>query len=228
MLPLLLAALAVAPSGAAAPPGATEVIEEVVAVVRDPSGAPPRIITLTRLVEEARIALVSRGAVEAASRPIDRQTLRATLEWVLDQTLIADEAARLQLTEVDRESVAAELRRFRARFPDRDAYARFLASSELSEEEVAVVLARPLKVGGYLASRARRGGAVADEEVEEYVRANGLAAQSRAAREAVRARIAEARVDAQVRALVAEVRSRADVRILDRDLAAPPRPAEGG
>jgi hypothetical protein len=219
LLPVLAVALAAAPTQPAAP--APEVVEEVVAVVRNPPDAPPRIVTLTRLVEEARIVLVSRGATEAAFRPIDRQALRATLEWVLDQTLLADEAARLQLADVAREAVAVELRRFQARFPDGAAYARFLAASELAEEEVAAVLARTLRVASYLQSRVGRTAAVADDEVQEYVRANGLGEVGPAAREAVRARIAEARLASQVRELVTELRSRADVRILDRELAVP-------
>src|SRR5512143_3301471 len=107
-LALLLALTAAAPLAPA-----PAVLEEVVAVVRNPLGAPARIITLTRLVEEARIVLASRGAVEAAGRPIDSQVLRATLEWVLDQTLLSDDAGRLQVAEVARERVAAELARFK-------------------------------------------------------------------------------------------------------------------
>src|SRR5512146_733421 len=102
----LAAALAAAPVG-----------ERVVAVVRNPPSAPPRIVTLTKLTEEARIALVSRGAIGAAVGPLDREALRAALEWLLDQMLVADEAARLRIDEVPREEVLEELRRFRARFP---------------------------------------------------------------------------------------------------------------
>ena len=69
-------------------------------MVRNPPSAPPRVVTLTKLVEEARIALVSRGATAAATGPLDRAALRAALEWLLDQMLVADEAARLQLDEV--------------------------------------------------------------------------------------------------------------------------------
>lgn len=218
-LALLLALTAAAPlapdPAASAPAAAPAVLEEVVAVVRNPLGAPARIITLTRLVEEARIVLASRGAVEAAGRPIDSQVLRATLEWVLDQTLLSDDAGRLQVAEVPRERVAAELARFQGRFPDAAAYARFLASAELTDEEVSVVLARMLRVDRYLETRVGRGGAVADEDVGRYARDRGLSVESRATREAVRTRLTEERVESAVRELVAELRGRADVRILD-------------
>jgi hypothetical protein len=223
LVPLLLALTVAGPTStdlrASGAGGGAEVVEEVVAVVRNPLGSPPRVITLTRLVEEARIVLASRGAVEAAVRPIDSQLLRATLEWVLDQTLLSDEAGRLRVAEVTRDQVAAELVRFRARFPGAAAYARFLSSAELTDEEVSSVLARMLRVDRYLETRVGRGGTVADEDVQQYARERGLSVESRAARDAVRARMSEARVDSAVRDLVSELRGRADIRFLDPELA---------
>jgi hypothetical protein len=207
-----------APAGAApAPEGA--VVEEVVAVVRNPAGAPPRLVTLTRLAEEARIVLVSRGAVDAAFRPLDTPLLSATLSWLLDQTLLSDEAARLQLAEVTREQAAAELRRFQARFPDRAAWTRFLTATALTEDEIAAVLARTRRVERYLESRLGRGGAVDDADVDAFAKEHGMAVESRAAREAVRARIAELRTEAAVRDHLAELRARADVRVVEPALA---------
>ncbi|MGC3998772.1 MAG: hypothetical protein QM767_15480 [Anaeromyxobacter sp.] len=218
LLSLLLAAGAAQAAAPLGDPGAV-VVEETVAVLRSPAGAAPRVLTLTRLEEEARIVLASKGAVEAALRPIDRPTLRATLGWVIDQLLLADEAARLRVDEVSREEVLLATRRFEARFADRTAYERFLAGAELTEEEVASVLARGLRVDRYLAIRVGRGPAVADADVDAYAASHGLSVQTRAAREAVRSRLLEERVAAQVQALVAEVRGRADVRILDPALA---------
>ncbi len=219
LVPLLLVLSAAAPSAAEAarsgPAGGSSVVEEVVAVVRNPLGAAPRVITLTRLVEEARIVLAAKGAVEAADQPIDAQVLHATLEWVLDQTLLSDEASRLQVAEVTRDQVAAELVRFRGRFHDAAAYSRFLASAELTDEEVSAVLARMLRVDRYLETRVGRGGAVSDEDVRQYARDQALSVETRAALEAVRTRLTEARVESAVRDLVAELRGRADIRILD-------------
>jgi hypothetical protein len=223
LAPILLALASAGPALAEPPPEGT-VVEEVVAVVRNPPGAPPRLITLTRLTEEARIVLVSRGAVEAAFRPLDARALSATLGWLLDQTLLSDEAARLQLADPSREQAAAELHRFQARFPDRVAWARFLSSTGLTEEEVSAVLARMRRVDRYLESRVGRGGTVEDADVLAYARERGLPVESLAAREAVRARVAELRVEAAVHDLVADLRGRADIRILDPALA----PGGGG
>jgi hypothetical protein len=216
MLAVLLAAVALgATPAAASPEGRARVVEEVVAVVRNPAGAPPRIVTLTRLVEEARIALVSRGATEAATQPLDAAALRAALEWHLDELLVADEAARLAVDEVDRAAVQAEVRRFAAQFPTPEAYAAFLAASELTEEEVAATLARGLRVQRYVESRVGRAVRVADDEVDAWLRARGVATAPGPTREAAREKLAEERARAHVKELLADLRARADVRILD-------------
>jgi hypothetical protein len=158
-------ALALAGSARAAEP---RVVEEVVAVVRGPGSAQPRLITLTRLEEEARIALVWRGALGAASAPLDRVALRAALEWVVDQTLLGDEVTRLQVFDIDAREVEEELRRFRDRFPRLEDYRAFLGQLELGEEELAAVLRRMLRVQRYVESRA---GAAEPAAVEGKVRA---------------------------------------------------------
>jgi len=219
MVALLLATL-----GLAAPvpaPGQGRVVEEVVAVVRNPAGAPPRIITLTKLVEEARIALVARGATEAATQPLDPEALRVALDWLLDQMLVSDEAARLKVDEVDRAEVQAELRRFQLRFASDAHYRRFLDATELPEEDLALALARGIRVQRYVESRVGRAARVSDEEVDRWLRARGAEPAPGPAREAARAQLAEERARAQVKDLLAELRARADVRILDPLRAAP-------
>lgn len=224
VLALLLVTAAASASPAAPAAAQARVVEQVVAVVRNPAGAAPRALTLTKLVEESRIALVSRGAIEAAFRPLDAEALRAGLEWLLDQTLVADEAARLRVDEVDREALARAVRAFQERFPDAATYGRFLAASELGEEDVVAALARSIRVERYLETRVGPGARVADEEVERHVRALGAAgASAEADREAARAEMERTRARAQVRELLQELRSRADVRILDPAL----RPAAG-
>jgi hypothetical protein len=210
MLLAVVAALALA----APVPGDHQVVEEIVAVVRNPATAPPRIVTLTRLTEEARVALVSRGATEAASGPLDAAALRAALEWLLAELLVADDADRLRVYEVPREEVLAELARFRGRFEGPQEYARFLSGTELSEEELIVILSRTLRVKRYLESRAGRTARVDERDVERWLEARGASGASGAVRDAARAELVEERTRSQVRELLDELRSRADVRIL--------------
>jgi hypothetical protein len=211
---MVTAALAVALALAAPAAPGERIVEEVVAVVRNPPSAPPRLVTRTKLVEEARIALVSRGATEAATGTLDRAALRAALEWLLDQMLVADEAAKLRLDEVNRDEVLAELRRFQGRFETFTAYEAFLDRSELSEDELVATLTRMVRVQRYVQSRVGRAARVGDDEVDRWLRDRGAATAPAAARDAARAQIAEERAIAQVRELLAELRGRADVRVI--------------
>jgi hypothetical protein len=217
-MPALLLALALL----ASPPPGSRVVEEIVAVVRNPASAPPRVVTLTKLTEEARIALVSRGASAAATGPLDAEALRAALDWLLDQMLLADDAARLRVDEVPRDDVLSELRRFKAQFAAPPDYASFLQDSDLTEEELLVTLARMVRVQRYVASRVGRPARVPDDEVDRWLRERGATPAPGPAREAARAQLADERTRAQVKDLIAELRARAEVRIVSA-----PRDAAG-
>lgn len=201
--------------GAGLPPA--EVVEQVIAVVRGPGTAQPRVITLSRLKEEARIALVSRGAVAAASAPLDGDTLRATLEWLIDQTLLGDEVARLQVFEVPGDVVDAELRRFRERFANPGQFQAFLARLDLEEDDLAAVLRRMLRVQQYVESRITARGRVSDSDAQAWIAAHPdrvggleLAEAERVARVALE----DERAAQQVKTLVADLRARSDVRLV--------------
>jgi hypothetical protein len=221
-LVLLLAAAAPDPPAAgdrqAAPPaggaGVERVVERVVAVIRNPLGSAPRPLTLTRLDEEARVALVGRGGSSAAEATLDAAARRATLHWLIDQWLVADEALRLKVDDVPGPEVQAALQAFRQRFPDEAAYRRFLAHTELPEEELLSILARGLRVQRFLDNRLGRGARVSEEEVTNWLAGQGTPAPTPGEREAARARLAGERVQGQVRQVLADLRGRADVRVL--------------
>ena len=213
MLPLLLAvALAAEP----AEPGQVSgrVIEAVLATIQASPTRPVRPITLTRLREEARVALVARGATEAAFGRLDGKALAAALEWLIDQTLVAEESDRLMVAEVGRDEGLQEVRRFRARFASPEEYARFLAGNDAGEEELIVTLARTLRVQRFVEGRVGQAVRVSDAEIDEYLRARGVGTDPSAARDAVRAHLGEQRLAAEVRKIVGELRARATVRIL--------------
>ncbi|HZZ84659.1 MAG TPA: hypothetical protein VFE30_08990 [Anaeromyxobacteraceae bacterium] len=215
----LAATLCAAPSLAAEPSAAAPLpVDEVVAVIRASAGAAPTVVTLSRLAEEARIALVSRGALGAAAAPLDRPALRAALDWLVDQTLLVDEAARLEVFQVEPAEAAAEVRRFQERFAAAADYRAFLARNDLAEEELTAVLRRTLRAERYVQGRLSRAARVTDADVEGHWQARRdelgrrpLAEQ----RAAIRARLAEDRTRAELKALLAELRARAEVRLLD-------------
>jgi hypothetical protein len=198
----------------AAPAASGVVLERVVAVVRNPASAAPRPLTLTRLDEEARVALIGQGATQAAFAPLDAAARRVALRWVLDQWLVADEAKRLKVDEVPREEVQRAVQGFRQRFPNEASYRRFLATSELPEEELQSILARGLVVQRFLDNRLGLGARVSEEEVSRWMAGQGSAVPTSAEREAARAKLSSERVQGQVKQLLSDLRSRADVRVL--------------
>ena len=205
---------------ALAAPGAEErgVVEEIVAVVRSPALGQTRVITLTELKEEARIALVSRGAVAAAVLPLDDAALRAALEWVIDQTVLADEVSRLQVFDVGRAEVLEERNRFRARFSRPDDYTAFLVRLEMSEEDLLAVLRRMVRVQRYLESRIHLA-RIQDAEVEAYWKEHASQFEGRdlaSVHELIRAHLATERYKVDVKAFLAELRSRTEIRVLAR------------
>lgn len=210
MFCLILAAALVAEPAAAT----GRVVEAVVATVQASPILPVRPITLTRLREEARVALVARGASEAAFARLDGPALAAALEWLIDQTLVAEEADRLLVAEVGRDEVAAELRRFRIRFASAEEYARFLSANDMGEEELLATLARSLRVQRFVQGRVGQAVKVSETEIDDYLRGRGVGIEPSAARDAVRALLGERKLAAEVKKIVAELRARATIRIL--------------
>jgi hypothetical protein len=203
----------------AAPPAeGRRVVEEIVAVVRSPALGQTRVITRTKLEEEARIALVSRGAVAAAVLPLDEAALRAALEWIIDQTVLIDEVNRLQVFDVDRAEVLEERDRFRARFSRPEDYAAFLGRMDMGEEDLLVVLRRMIRVQRYLESRVRSA-RIRDAEVEAYWKEHASQFEGRdlaSVREPIRAYLAGERLKVEVKSFLADLRGRTEIRVLDR------------
>jgi len=223
MVGLALALLLAAPAPETAPAPRT-VLERVVAVVRNPANAAPRPLTLTRLDEEARVALVSQGAQQAAFVTLDAPARRALLRWLVDQWLVADEAVRLRVDEVPAEDLKWAMSGFRLRFADEATYRRFLGTTELPEEELQAILARGLRVQRFLDSRLGRSAKVTDDEVTRWLAGQGVVAPTPTERDAARSRLVGDRMEALVKQLLVELRARADVRILAPELREePPR-----
>ncbi len=195
------------------------IVEQVVAVVETPASPRPRVITLTRLEMEARIALISRGATGAAEAELDLPALRSGLSWLVDQTLLLDEVVRLQVFEVDRAEALEELRRFQARFAAPPDYRAFLSRYDITEEELLVVLRRMLRVQRYLDSRVSGAARIREADVDRLLRERGIEARPGAAgdraRADARARLSRERTQREVEALLADLRGRATIRVLE-------------
>lgn len=215
---LAAAALAGAPGWASADdanPGNGHLVDEVVAVVRAPGGE-SRIIPLSKVDQEGRIALVSAGGTEAAFRPLDAMALQASLDWYIDQILLFEEVVRLRVFEVARADALAALARFQAVFARAEDYRAFLSKNDITEEELLGSLRRTLRVQRYLDSRLGRV-RVSDAEVKTWYEGHAAAfggAPFAEVKDSAKARVVQERIDAETRALLAELRARSEVRVL--------------
>jgi len=208
------AAAAPFPGRTAEPPGG-QVVDQVVAVVGT-RGGEARVITLTKVTEEGRIALVSRGGTEAAFARLDGAVLRASLDWYVDQLLLHDEAVRLQVFEVDQATALAELARFKAEFPDPKNYQAFLVEIDVGEKDLLASLRRSIRVRRYLESRMGRLRA-SPGEVAAWYAAHAAEFGGRTLAEVsdeIAARLSASRADAETKVLLADLRGRADIRVL--------------
>jgi hypothetical protein len=213
----LLVAVLLAPLAAVAvePPGGGRVVDEVVAVVAS-RGRDARVVTRTKVAEEGRIALVSRGGIEAAFAPLDGAVLRASLDWYVDQLLLHEEAVRIQVFEVDPDAAVAELKRFKAEFATAKDFKAFLHQIDATEEELTSTLRRSLRVRRYLESRLGRLRPTT-REIEAWYEAHAADYGGRPLAEVtdeITARLTAARADVETKALLRDLRGRADIRIL--------------
>lgn len=202
-------------AGAADAPDGGSTVDEVVAVVAT-RGREARVITLSKVAEEGRVALVSRGGIEAATGTLDGAVLRASLDWYVDQLLLHEEATRLKVFEVDRTAALAELARFKAEFRNPRDFKNFLFEIDATEEDLTATLRRSLRVRKYLESRLGRIRPTS-AEVEAWYAAHASDYGGRPLSEVteeITARLTSGRADGETKALLADLRGRADIRIL--------------
>jgi len=188
-------------------------VEEVVAIVRSPAAPARRIVTLGEVEEEARIALVSRGAVLAATHPLDAPALKAGLDWLIDQILLDAEATRLQVFETDRAEAEAELDRFAREFATRTEFEGFLKRLDMSEGDLEAILRRMLRVRRYVESRVAHAAQVSEADLNAWMAAHRAEPVAKN-RQAARSKLGEERVAEETLALVREVRARAEIRLI--------------
>jgi hypothetical protein len=181
------ALLCVASGGSTAfaqPPGG-QIVDRVVAVVRLRSGVagrpvsepgatplPADIITLSGLEFEARVALVQRGAIRAATEPLDDEALRGALEYAISERLLAGEADALDAWRVEAQDVENAVNAFRQRFAHPSDFSAFLARHEADDQALARVLERSLRASKVLDSKVRLRAQVPEAEVRRYYEAH--------------------------------------------------------
>ncbi len=202
-------------------------VDEVVAVVDAHS------ITLSELAAETRIRLVSMQGAVAALAPLDRPVLAASLRKTVEERVVLSEVERLKLFDLERSEVDALVTRLRARFASPQEYETFTRAIELTEDEIAAVLGRELRVARYLDNRLKLAAQLRDSELDEAVHGKAMSASERSL---LRDRLSQEKYQRLLQELLASLRERTTVRILDPLDApaapvgrnAPEAPADGG
>ena len=140
---------------------AGEILDRAVALVDG------RVITLSELEFEARVALVGAGGVQAALLPLDDAALRDALNLAIAQRLEEREADKLQAYPFDEGEVEAAVASFKGRFASGADYQRFLARHEADPQQLAAVLGRSLRTAKILDGKLRLRAQVTEAEVRQ-------------------------------------------------------------
>ena len=183
-----------------------QLLDEVVAVVEAHS------ITLSEVTADTRVRLAESQGPAAASVPLDRRLLAASLRKTIEERVVLSEMQRLKLFDVESQEVDALLARLRAKFPSRAEYDAFTRSIELTDDEIGAILARELRVARYLDNRLNLAAQLRDSELLDATRGKKL---SDAQREQLREQLAAEKYQRLLRELLADLRRRATVRVLD-------------
>jgi hypothetical protein len=189
---------------AGAPAAERQLLDEVVAVVDAHS------ITLSELSAETRIRMVEQQGWQVGSGGLDRRLLAASLRRLVEERVVLSEVERLKLFDLDRAEVESAQARFRARFPTPETYEAFAARLEMTDEEIAAILAREIRVARYLDNRLKLAAQLREGEVDDAARA-----QPQIDRAALRQKLAREKYDRLLAELLVELRRKASVRVLD-------------
>jgi hypothetical protein len=201
-----------------------DVIDRVVAVVQLRQGvaerrtgaprSPPDVISLSGLQFEARVALIQRGAVRAASEPLDAAALRSALENGISERLLAGEAEMLGAFRVDPAEVETAVRGFRERFESEAKLRAFLQAHEADLQALGRVLERHLRAIKVLDGKVRLRSQVTESEIRAFYDENRgtLRGGYDELRPLLRERLVRERYQQLVEAELAELRRLHEVR----------------
>ena len=215
---LLLVGAGIGPSGAPD----DGVIDRAVALVAG------RVITLSELEFEARVALIDRGGLEAANAPLDNQALRSALELALGERLETAAADKLQTFQLEDGEIEAAVRKFKSKFASNAELASFLARHEADESQLAAVLARRLRAEKILDSKISLRARVSDAEIRRFYdeHRSELVGSYDEVRSQIREKLVRDRYATLAREELLQVRKGADVRMIAPFAAEPVRKAK--
>src|SRR5262250_59865 len=178
-------------------PAAGRILDRVVALVDG------RVLSWSQLDFEARVMLIDRGGVEAATAPLDASTIQNALDLAIAQ--------RAATAEIDQ-----RLRTFESRFPSAAAFQSFLKAHDADRASLAEVLARAVRTEKFVEGRVRLRSQVPESEVRKAWEADKGGRTWEEARGPLRDRMQRERAYVLAREALAQLRTSIPVRIIAR------------
>jgi hypothetical protein len=184
-----------------------------------------RVITWSDLAFEAAVALVQRGAMQAATVTLDDPALRSALDFAIAQRLLIAEADKVGAFPPDDGELDAATRAFEARFDSPAAFQRFLHKYDVDRAALREVLRRTLRAQRVLDGKVRLRAQVSEAEVRRYydIHQQELNGGYEEVRQLLREKLLREKYAQLVAAEVAQLQKRADVKMV-----APPAQAGEG
>ncbi|WP_225411500.1 hypothetical protein [Stigmatella hybrida] len=151
-----------APAGAAPVPSEGRIADRVVAIIEG------QVLSLSELEFETRVALIQRGAMQAAAAPLDEETLKGALELAINQRLQVLSADRLEAFTAEQTEVDERVAAFRDQFETEAGFQAFLAHYGADLRQLTEVLTRSVRAERILDSRIRPRAQVGEAELLRY------------------------------------------------------------
>jgi hypothetical protein len=175
-----------------------------------------RVLSWSQLDFEARVMLIDRGGVEAATAPLDASTIQNALDLAIAQRAATAEADKLNAYPVEPAEIDQRLRTFESRFPSAAAFQAFLKAHDADRAALAEVLARAVRTEKFVEGRVRLRSQVPESEVRKAWEADRGGRTWEEARGPLRERMQRERAYVLAREALAQLRSSIPVRIIAR------------
>ena len=175
-----------------------------------------RVLSWSQLDFEARVMLIDRGGVEAATAPLDASTLQNALDLAIAQRAATAEADKLNSYPVEPAEIDQRMRTFESRFPTAAAFEAFLKAHDADRAALAEVLARALRTEKFIEGRVRLRSQVPESEVRKAWDADHGGRTWEEARGPLRERMQRERAFVLAREALGQLRTSIPVRIIAR------------
>jgi len=197
-------------------------VDEVVAMVNRQA------ITRSEVWQEAVLLTMQRPGGFTHRVEVSPETFGETLEMLINQRVLLDEAQRLGLPPVTDQEKEDLLQGFRKRFPDTERYTQFLLEHDLNEDIVAEVMVRHWRVEVLRDKKLRTVSDIREEAIRTYYIANRrkLAnASYRLVREAIRLKLLTQEREKMLAGWLLDLRKRSDIKVLIEKTPSPAVPS---